>query len=167
MYWIPAIFIFIEIIYILTMDKLLVYGSAKNLADKYKDTNLKIYIENKYPNGDKVTAFFGFFLLLELIYFIVGLFFSLWMISVFIIFSYILNSLYHKIKKEQSIEKTIKLAKLEGFESSSVKFDRLLKLNEINTSEIKTNEWRMYIYPLIRIIAFTLIIVLHYNFKLI
>ena len=66
---------------------------------------------------------------------------------------------------EATIEKIIKRAKLEDFEATDIKLSRLLKLNEIKN--IKTNNWLLYIYPVVKILAFMAIIILHYHFNLI
>lgn len=166
MYWIPAFFIFVEIFLILSVDKLSSYGNAKFLFDKYKDENLKKYIQLNYHGIDVMTNIFGFLLLGELIYFIIGFFYPMiWMFSALIIFVFLISTIFSKMKKEVPIEKRIKLAKLKGFETTDIQFSRLLKLNQLKDNEIKTNEWIKYIFPLFRIIIFISIIVLHYNFS--
>ena len=166
MYWIPAFFIFTEIVFILSVDKLVTYGNAKFLLDKYKDESLKRYIQSTYHGIDVITNIFGFIFLAQLLYFIVGFFYPIWMFSALFIFIFLINTIHSKLKKEIPIEKRIKLAKLKGFETTDTQFSRLLKLNELKNSKIKTNEWIIYLIPLFRIIVFMSIIILHYNFSI-
>ena len=167
MYWLPAIFIIIELIYINVIDMMSRFGNSNILLKKYKDEELKSYIKKEYDGMEKMSMFIGFFLLFEFIYFIVGFFYPFWMVSAVFIGLSIIATIISKIKGKNSIEKTIKLAHLNGFTSSDVKFDRLLKLNELKRDEIKTSEWALYISPIIKIVVFIAIIVLHYNYKMI
>lgn len=166
MYWIPAFFIFVEIFYILSIDTLVSYGNTKFLFEKYKDESLKKYIQLKYSGAETINNILGVLLLGEMIYFVIGFFYSIWMISASFVFVFLVSLIYSKLKKEVPIKKRIKLAKLKGFKSTDIQFSRLLKLNNLK-DEIKTNEWMTYISPVIKIIIFISIIVLHYNYKLI
>lgn len=166
MYWIPAIFIFFELIYINYLDSMIRYLNCKILNEKFDDYNLKRYIDNEFSSQEKIFAAIGFILFFQLIYFIVALFYPFWFISTTFIFLSLISTVKNKIKKDVPIEKTIKLARLKNFESENVKFERLLKLNELNQKDIKTYSWIGYIYPIIKIIVFIAIIVLHYNYKI-
>jgi hypothetical protein len=84
------------------------------------------------------------------------------MSSIFFI-HYIVATIINKIKS-QTIEKTVKLANLKNFDKSDIKFQRLLKLNELKGN--KTYNYIGYIYSTIRIAIFVAIIVLHYNYKI-
>jgi hypothetical protein len=106
-------------------------------------------------------------LLAEFVYFIFGFFYPIWIFSAIFFVQFLITTIISKLNGEPSVEKRIKLAKLKGFETSDIKFDRLLKLNEIKKAEIKTYDFIKYIYPIIRIIIFASIIVLHYNYKII
>lgn len=164
MYWIPAFFIFIEFIMILSLDNLVRYSNIKFLYEKYKNDALRDYA-NKHFNGiGIVNSIFALILIGEMIYFIIALFYPIWIIAVIYFTQFLLLQIISKIKKDTSIEKRIKLAQLKGFETKDEKFSRLLKLNELKN--VKTHQWTMYIYPLIRIIIFASIIILHYNYKI-
>ena len=166
MYWIPAFFIFLEIILILSLDNLVRYGNIKFLYEKYKNSELKEYANLHFHGIAIVNSIFAITLIGEIIYFIVALFYPIWIISVVFLLHFLFLQIRAKLKKDISIEKRIKLAKLKGFETKDEKFSRLLKLNELKNSEIKTNQWMMYIYPVVRIIIFGSIIILHYNYNL-
>jgi hypothetical protein len=163
-YWIPAIFIFLEFVFIMSLDSMVKNINAKIIYERYKDPNLAKYIKENYKGTEILSAILAICYIGQIAYFIVGLFKPIWMISIVYILYLTISTIVDKVRKTP-IEKTIKRAKLKGFEASDVKLDRLLKLNELKGSEIKTYEWMNYIYPLIRIIVFIGIIVLHYNFK--
>jgi len=57
----------------------------------------------------------------------------------------------------------IKRASLGDFQSTNIKFQRLLKLNELKT--VKTYDWYLYIFPVVKIVLWISIIVLQYNFN--
>lgn len=165
MYWIPSVFLFTNLIFIYNLDKIIKYSNCLYLYEKYKDIDLSEYLYTKYKDYKSFYLFLliaGFF---ELIYFIVGLFYSFWFFSIFILGCMVFISLYSKIKKND-IRKIVKSANLEDFESKNIKFQRILKINELD-ERIKTNNWVAYILPTIKIIIYILIIVLHYNYNLI
>ena len=165
MYWLPAIFILLELLFIAKLDDILRYLNIKILQKKYPDEDFEAYIREEFePKFEKIVGFFGLAFVGGYIYFIVGLFYPIWMVSILFFICEFIKSSIPKFQTK-SIERTIKLAKLNGFESSDVKFQRLLKLNELNNSNIKTYKWLAYIFPLIKLIIFGLIIVLHYNFN--
>lgn len=166
MYWIPAIFIFLEILLIVSLDNLIRYGNIKFLYEKYKNSDLKEYVNKHFHGIGAINSIFALNLIGELIYFIVALFYSIWFISVIYFVQFFIIQIVAKLKKDISIEKRIKLAQLKGFNTSDEKFSRLLKLNELKSSEIKIYQWTMYIYPILRIIIFASIIILHYNYNL-
>ena len=71
------------------------------------------------------------------------------------------------IGKRDPIEKIIKKASLNNFQSSDVKFDRLLKLNQLNNNDDITK--KRYEFPIfyflmsLKMFVFISIIVFHYN----
>jgi len=169
MYWLPGLFIVMEILLISYLDTLVRYTNVDFLYKKYKDEELKKYMKTEFPGAIGIGAVFAIYLIGVCVYFIVGLFYPfIWYVSVVLISFSIFEMIRSKIiKKEIPIEKRIKLARLNNFETSDIKFERALKLNELKHSEIKINEWKKYISPIIRIIIFLSIIILHYHFNLI
>ena len=167
MYWIPAFFIFFEIIFFLSVDNIVRYNNIKSLYVKYKDSALKNYIEKNFYGINVINSLLAIGLLSEMVYFIFGFFYPIWIISAIYCGQFLITSIVSKINGDPSIEKQIKLAKLKGFETEDTKFSRMLKLNELKSSEIKTYGCVKYIYPIVRIIIFATIIILHYNYKLI
>ena len=167
MYWIPAFFIFFEIIFFLSVDNIVRYNNIKSLYLKYKDSELKTYIEKNFHGINVTNSLLALVLLAEMVYFIFGFFYPIWIISAIYFGQFLITSIVSKINGDPSIEKQIKLAKLKGFETKDTQFSRMLKLNELKNSEIKTYGWVKYIYPIVRIILFATIIILHYNYKLI
>jgi uncharacterized ion transporter superfamily protein YfcC len=167
MYWIPAFFIFFEIIFFLSVDTIVRYDNIKILYQKYKNSELKNYSEKHFHGINVINSILAIGILAEFAYFIFGFFYPIWIISAIYFAQFLITTIISKLSGEPSIEKRIKLAKLKDFETSDIKFDRLLKLNELKSSEIKTHDWVKYIYPIIRIIIFASIIVLHYNYKII
>lgn len=165
MYWIPAIFIFLELILLTNLDKLIRFESCVTLLKKYDDNNLKYYIEKEFNKMDKVLILFTVIMLLELVYFMVGFFYPIWFISTLIITYTIGYTIYSKFRTPVPIEGTIKLARLNGFVASDVKFDRLLKISELKKSEVKTKEWIGYVYSGVKIFIFIGIIYFHYNYN--
>jgi len=165
MYWIPAIFIVFELLFLNYLDQILRYSNAIILSKKYKDKKLEEYIKIEHKDFDKILIVIGVFLLAEFIYFIVGLFYPIWILSVLFICYSIFMNIYSKFRKSSSVEQMIKLAKLKNFESSDVKFERLLKLSELKQDQVKTRTWIGYIVPVIKIFIFISIILFHYNFK--
>lgn len=169
MYWIPAIFIIVQLSYLNFSDKLIRYTYARFLYDKFKDNDLRLYISNEFKDIEKITNFFGIFILLEFIYFIVAFFYPFWLLSTIYIFFIIIVNIFSKLKKkdeDKEIEKAINYAKLKNFKSSNIKFERLLKLNELKTNKKSFAHWRMYILIFIKIFTFISIIVLHYHYKI-
>lgn len=167
MYWIPAFFILFEIVFINYLDTMIRSANAMFLAKKYNDVDLVKYIKKEFKDVEKYSGILGVFLVFEFIYFAVGFFYPFWFLSVIFIFITSISIIRSKIiKKSPEIEKIIKLANLRDFVSSDVKFNRLLKLNELNTNDIKTKEWHIYLYSVLKMIAFISIIVLHYNYHI-
>ena len=167
MYWIPAFFILFELVFINYLDKMIRSANATFLLNKYKDEDLAKYIKTNFPDIETKSGIIGIFLVLEFIYFIVGFFYPFWFISVVFVTITAITTIKSKInKKAPDIEKIIKIANLRDFVSSDIKMNRLLKLNELNSNNIKTKEWHVYMYASLKIIAFILIIVLHYNYHL-
>jgi hypothetical protein len=162
MYWIPAILIFVELLVIFHVEKLISYTNLLALYKKYKDDDLASYITKEHKDTSFIYAVIGVLLILELIYFIIGLFFPFWLVSVIFLFYFIVNLLIEKLKTT-STSKIIKLANLKNFSTSDIKFDRILKLNEINDKDIRLHKINIYLYPILKIIAFATIIIMHYN----
>jgi hypothetical protein len=162
MYWIAAVFILIEILFFYNLDKIIQYSNILYLVKKYKDEDLIKYLKEKFKDFNNIITFFGIFMFLEYVYFIIALFYPFWFFSV-LFFIYTIGN--HFKNKKVDISKVIKRAKLEDFKSSDVKFERMLKMNELEN--IKINEWTKYIIVILKIIMFISIIVLHYNYKLI
>lgn len=165
LYWLPAIFILTELTYLSLLSKLLSYFNASLLYQKYSDESLAIYIKEKYFGYDKITLVLVFIIIFQSVYFLVGLFHSIWLFSLVFFLFQIISIIKSNLSKKATIEKIIKRAKLEDFEATDIKLSRLLKLNEIKN--IKTNNWLLYIYPVVKILAFMAIIILHYHFNLI
>lgn len=160
MYWLPAIFIFVEILFLFYVDKMISYTSSLSLYKKYKDESLKEYITEEYKPSLAFYGFVGIFLVLELVYFLVGLFYPIYIISIVFILYYILNIFIDKFKIP-STEKLIKLANLKNFVASDIKFDRMLKLNSIKQGEnLIWYKVRVYAFPILKIIAFIGIILM-------
>jgi hypothetical protein len=166
LYWLPVLFIIGELIFLNYIDQFVAYINANKLLVKYKDEKLEKYLKSKYVGIVGIAVFISIFLIAEFIYFIVGIFHPIWVISVVYLGIYVLTTVISKINGEQSIEKTVKKAKLIDFESSDIKLQRVLKLNELKSNEVKTRDWINYIYPIIKIIVFTAIVVLHYQYKM-
>lgn len=165
LFWIPAIFIVIELIYIGSLPKVISLSNIALLSKKYKSDDLDKYIEKKYNGFSKLMLVSVLFILFETVYFIVGLFYSIWMFSiVFILFLLFSTVISTSRKKEKDLGKIVKRANLEDFETSDIKLSRALKMNEIKN--VKTNDWTLYIYPIIKVLAFLAIIILHYHFQL-
>ena len=131
---------------------------------------LKSYIKSEFKGTEASITIMMIVIMLEYIYFIIGIFYSIWMISVFFIFTSILSLIISKLKKPDSDEiktmKLVKSAKLSNFETSDIKFQRFLKLNELNNKDVKTNIWITYLYSFVKIITFLSIIILHYHYKI-
>lgn len=161
MYWIPSIFIFVELLYISYISNLVKFANCKVLLKKYKNEQLSDYIINEYKSIENVSTFIGFLLIFEMIYFIVGFFYPIWIFSIIYIIYTIVYTIIIKNKPEP-IEKIVKKADLSGFQTNDIKLSRLLKLNELKG--IKIYKWTWYILPTIKIAIFIAIIVLHYNY---
>lgn len=168
MFWLPAIFIVFEIIYIYNIDTLMFMAGSQSILKKYKSEDLKKYVESRSKDV-VMNALLVFVLVIgEFIYFIFGLFGNIWIYSVVFILFIVIGKLLSKIiNKEQTIEESIKMAGLEDFESNDVKLNRVLKLQELNGVDIKIHKWKYIIVPIIKILAFLSIIILHYHFKMI
>ena len=162
MYWIPAIFILVEMLYLFYIDKMISYVNATALYKKYKDDNLVSYIKNIHNDSMFIYFTIGIFIFLEVIYFIIGLFFPFWFVSIVFLCYYIILILMDKFESP-STSKMIKLANLKNFSTTDIKFDRLLKLNEINQRDVKIHKLKIYSYPILKIIIFAIIIITHYN----
>jgi hypothetical protein len=162
MYWLPAIFIFIEMLFIYHVDKLISYVNSLALYKKYKDKELLSYIEKEHKNSLIIYQTIGILLLLEVVYFIIGLFFTFWIVSIVFLFYFIILLLMDKFQSISNA-KMIKLANLKNFTTSDIKFERFLKLNTINQSDMLIHKLKTYSYPLLKIIAFISIIIIHYN----
>lgn len=164
MYWIPIVFIVYELFYISTVKSLVKYTSITELVKKYDNRELKDYVEKNYVGYGVVAVVILVFIFLEFIYFMVGLTkpimdFSLVYIGV-IILSSLLNII---IKKRDSIEKTIKRANLTNFTTTDIKFQRLLKMNELKPT--KVYHWREYMFTFIKLAIFLTIVIMHYKFE--
>lgn len=160
-YWIPAIFIIFDFISLLLFGDINKGYNSNQLLCKYNDKELERYISRNYPIQDEMVMGFSVLLFFELIYFVVCLFYSFWFISIIVIITGLIYGITVVIKKEP-IEKIIKRSKLNNFHSSDIKFDRLLKLNELND----TNDFGIlldYILMSLKMLVFMLIIVFHYN----
>lgn len=162
MYWIPAILIFIELLVIFHIERLISYTNLILLYKKYKNEDLELYITTEHKDTPSIYIVIGILLILELIYFIIGLFFPFWIVSVVFLCYFIYNTLTEKLIPTPT-SKIIKLANLKNFSTSDIKFDRLLKLNEINDKDIRLQKINIYLYPILKIIAFATIIIMHYN----
>jgi hypothetical protein len=138
MFWLPIIFIIAELFYLSTLRKVLEYGSCSVL--------------------------YSIIIIFQLVYFIVGIFQPIWIYSTFFIVFLITNYIITQNSKNTSIEKAVKNANLEDFETDNIKFDRFLKMNKIKMSKSKNNTWYYYIYPTMKILAYLSIIILHYHF---
>jgi len=164
----PVIFILLEIITIYSIDEIIKYSNCQILYKKFKDIKLETYIKEKYGATEKLLLFISLGYLAQFIYFLVGLFYiGLFFISTVYIFCSLINMMYIKFKPKVPIEKTIKKAKLEDFHSDDIKFERLLKINELNSKKIKNYDYSAYIISTIKILAFIAIIVLHYHYNII
>ena len=166
MYWIPGFLIFFEIIFFLSVDNIVRYNNIKTLYQKYKVSELKDYIEKHFNGINIINSLLAIGLLAEIVYFIFGFFYPIWIISAIFFGQFLITSIVSKVNGGPSVEKQIKLAKLKGFETKDIQFSRLLKLNELKNSEIKTYDWLKYIYPVMRIILLASIIILHFNYKI-
>jgi hypothetical protein len=164
MFWLPIIFIIAELFYLSTLRKVLEYGSCSVLYSKYKDEKLKKYIDEKYSGFNISIMIYSIIIIFQLVYFIVGIFQPIWIYSTFFIVFLITNYIITQNSKNTSIEKAVKNANLEDFETDNIKFDRFLKMNKIKMSKSKNNTWYYYIYPTMKILAYLSIIILHYHF---
>lgn len=162
MYWIPAILIFVELLIIFHVEKLISYTNLILLNKKYENEDLESYITKEHKDTPFIYIVIGILLILELIYFIIGLFFPFWIVSVVFLCYFIYNVLTERLIPTPT-SKIIKLANLKNFSTSDIKFDRLLKLNEINDKDIRLHKINIYLYPILKIIAFSTIIITHYN----
>jgi hypothetical protein len=168
MYWIPAIFIFFELIIISNLNKILRYDSCTILLKKYKDEKLSEYINEEF--GDKSTiktliVILFFLILFELIYFIVGLFYTFWIVSAIYLIFIVFYTIYSSFSKNTPIENTIKIANLKGFTAKDQQLDRLLKLNSLKNTKLLPKEWLGYAQSVVKILIFSSIIYFHYQYK--
>lgn len=161
MYWIPAFFIIIELLYISYLSDIVKIANCKVLLKKYKNENLKDYIIKEYKSIEKILTNIGILLFFEIVYFVVGFFYPIWIFSLLYIIYLIIHTIITN-NYTSSIEKTIKKADLKEFQTDDIKLSRLLKLNELKG--IKIYKWTWYILPAIKITIFIAIIVLHYNY---
>ena len=167
MYWLPGLFVVFELFLLAGYSSLWRFAYATKVLKKFKDTELENHIKYHYKEGKGWAIFYAFYYLFLLVYFIIGLFHSIWIYScVFIgwlIFSHILDQIF-----PDSIEKCIKRAKFENLDNSSSKLSRYLKLEELK--EVSKNNGKSYwepltyILPVIRIFTLLSIIILHYHF---
>ena len=178
MFWLPVVFIMVELFTTPLIREFVRYSWCQKLYELHKSDDIKEYIDKKY--GKKyIGAFTIVYLLYHLaiiIYAIIGLFYSIWPFSIL----YISWTLWSDIggaskkKKIYPIEECIQKAKLENFKSDNQKLIRYLKLQTLenldNDSDKKIKpyrEWKIYIFTLVKIATFAAIIILHYNFKII
>ena len=73
MYWIPIVFIVYELFYISAVKNLVKYTSIMELQKKYDNIELKNYIEKQFIGFGVIAIIVLVFILLEFIYFMVGL----------------------------------------------------------------------------------------------
>jgi len=158
----PAIFVVTNIFFIHSLDNLIKFSNGEYLYKKYNDNDLKKYVEDKYKGFVAPYLIIAFILIGELIFCVIGLFHPIWVITIIIIFYDLFIFLYRKIKPLK-ISTIIKRASLGNFQSSNIKFQRILKLNELKV--VKTNGWTLYIFPIVKIILWISIIVLQYNYN--
>ena len=107
MYWIPAFFIFFEIIFFLSVDNIVRYNNIKSLYLKYKDSELKTYIEKNFHGINVTNSLLALVLLAEMVYFIFGFFYPIWIISAIYFGQFLITSIVSKINGDPSIEKQI------------------------------------------------------------
>lgn len=162
MYWIPIIFIIMNFLYITQYKEITRMLCAKKLYEKYKDYKIQEYIDSEFEFHNKLFNIISVFFIFEFIYFMVAFFYPIWIYSAVYIALVIIIS----TKKELSLEKIIKLAKLNGFQASDVKLARMLKISELENKDVKVNIWLNYLLIGLKIMAFISIIVLHYNYKI-
>jgi len=164
MYWIPIVFIVFEIIYISMTSELMKFSSATTLNTKYKNHDLTSYIKNKYLGYGWISLFIVSVMFLEFIYFVIGLtkpifYFSL----VYLLYIIVANVVNQLIKKRlNSISRLVKLSELDDFETDDVKFQRMLKINELEGG-VKVYRWMWFMPPLFKLGIFVAIVLMHYK----
>jgi len=160
-YYIPAFFIVLDFISLLLFSYLSKCYNTEILVDKYDDKELNSYFGRNSFAQVELNLAFTILLFCEFVYFVICLFYPFWVISVIVI---AVGAIYGilTINIKNPIEKVIKKAKLKNFHSSDLKFDRLLKLNELNDVKIYKIS-PVHILISLKIIIFASIIIYYCN----
>lgn len=162
MYWIPAIFVVLDFISLLLFSDLSRGYNSMFLADKYNNKELEKYVTSNHPLQREIILGLIILLFLEFVYFVICLFYPLWIISIISISIGVIYGII-TITRKKPIDEIIRKAKLNNFQTSDVKFDRLLKLNELNDTKRRYKFPIIYILISLKMFVFISIIVFHYN----
>ena len=171
MYWIPIIFVILEIIFLMLIPQFAKFTAMGKLKEKYKELN---YDVNDLFENNKFAIYFllifGLYIILSMIYYVISLFFPIWFIGLimlsYIIIGDIISKLFPNLFKKDytSYSDFIDMDKIEN-----VQVQRKLKLDNLNGTSMKTRLKiliPMYINSLIRLSAAVTIIILHYHYGL-
>ena len=178
MYWFPAILIFCELIFFMSIPNLMKALAFNNFLKEIKKErnreSVKLNSQSwanitkpvNYPDlpNEKNVFIPGFYYLLFLIYFIIGLFYPIWWLSLIVFSLSFISVGISKLIRDKSFDCFLDL---DDFENESVipqKLERKLKLNSVDGS-YKTKRTliltKEYLFSLIRIGVCISIIVLH------
>lgn len=178
MYWFPAILFFFEIFYLMNIPSLLKTLAFNALLsqltkDRNKETQQE-YLKNwggithattqvELPK-EKATVLSGLYHLIILIYFLIGMFYPLWWISLIIFSLIILNVILSKnIIKAKNLEYFLDLSE---FDDGVIpqKLERKMKLSSIDNNyntKSKIILTKEYLFSIIRMSTYASIIILH------
>ena len=182
MYWIPAIFVLCEILFLLNipnhmktlafnkfLEKIKKEREKEKRVEKLKNwsNNPKYVMQKKLPlpKEKKGIVFFGFYYLVLLIYFIIGLFYPIWWLSVIIFSTFIVSVLFSRIFFGSGNFDDMFLD-YNDFDDNIIpqKMERKIKLSNIDNNYHNLRKiilTKTYLFSLIRLSASVAVIVLH------
>lgn len=182
MYWIPSIFIVFELLFffnLVEISKFTAIDNFKKNQKKKKERELSDIELSVLPEISKPMAIFaisfGFVILLTVVYWIVGLFYPFWYISLGVIIMMLISYIYGRIfpSSKHKYDCFLELDKIDN-----VTIQRRIKLNALknhNTSGVfgnfKNQKTKIllngYFWSFYRLSTYLSIIILHYHFELI
>jgi hypothetical protein len=172
MYWLPAVFLILEIIYFISIPELMKVAAMNKFKDRYKGKTTFSEEELKsLPNSNTVVVVFAFVFLVyittTMIYYIVGLFHQYWTISLIMIAVSLISTSINKIfpniiASDDEFDCFIDIDKIENLQ-----IKRKLKLNALE-GRTKSARTRILLYSyfrsIFRFVGPLLIILQHYHY---
>lgn len=172
MYWLPVVFIIIEMIYFTSLTSLNRFNAYEQLKKRNKKKNFLTEEEiKKLPDYNKNKLFivglivFLIYLITSWIYYIVGLFQPWWYLAAGYLFISLVSTAYGKMfPSKHDYDCFIDIDEIDN-----IQLQRKLKLENINGSTRKERIKILakgYFFSFIRISVPVAIIVMHYHFNM-